>query len=164
MLIDNPFCAIRRLTHDSCVAYCVAQVVSRPQEEKTLKVERKPLSRDAQEYLVSLGANGIRLGLRRDERALDDLGQPEQHLRVLLVAGTNDKGSTCAMAASALRATELGLLVSTHSTFADALKAARRAAGVRGLVCATGSFSVVAEVRRLLLTPRLVSDGEEPWT
>ena len=61
-------------------------------------------------------------------------------------------------------AAELGLLVPTHSTCADALKAARRAAGARGLVCAMGSFSVVAEVRRLLLAHRLVSEGEEPWT
>lgn len=78
--------------------------MSRPQEEKT------------QEYLVSLGANGIRLGLHRMERALDDLGRPEQHLRVLLVAGTNGKGSTCAMATSALRAAgyRVGLYTSPH--------------------------------------------------
>ena len=61
-------------------------------------------------------------------------------------------------------AAELGMLVSTHSTCADALKVARRAAGGRGLVCATGSFSVVTEVRRLLLGDRVLSDGEEPWT
>ena len=77
---------------------------------------REPLTRDAQEYLVSLGANGIRLGLHRMERALDDLGRPEQHLRVLLVAGTNGKGSTCAMATSALRAAgyRVGLYTSPH--------------------------------------------------
>ena len=61
-------------------------------------------------------------------------------------------------------AAELGMFVSTHSTCADALKVARRAAGARGLVCATGSFSVVTEVRRLLLGDRVLSDGEEPWT
>ena len=78
--------------------------MDRPQEGKTLEVEREPLAHDAQEYLSSLGPNGIRLGLHRMERALDDLGRPERHLRVLLVAGTNGKGSTCVMATSALRA------------------------------------------------------------
>ena len=69
-----------------------------------------------------------------------------------------------APAECASSASELGLLVSTHSTCADALRAARRAAGTRGLVCATGSFSVVAEVRRLLLGGRVLSDGENRWT
>ncbi|HEX7488621.1 MAG TPA: bifunctional folylpolyglutamate synthase/dihydrofolate synthase, partial [Anaeromyxobacteraceae bacterium] len=49
----------------------------------------------------------MRLGLERMERALAALGRPERALRVLHVAGTNGKGSTCAMAAQALR--EAGL-------------------------------------------------------
>lgn len=70
-----------------------------------------------------------------------------------------------APAKCASAATELGLSVSTHSTCADALRAARRAAGAHGLVCATGSFSVVAEVRRMLLGERVLSsDGEQRWT
>ena len=324
--------------------------MGRSQEEKALKKQGEPVAHDALEYLASLDSNGVRLGLHRMERALDDLGRPEQHRRTLLVAGTNGKGSTCAMLASALQAagyriglytsphlhrfteriqldsrpvsdeelaellkavrracpwqddpangdrltyfelatllgllcfarhevdvaivetglgghldatavvrpcavamtkigldhreyfgdslrevaraeasifkpgvpvavapgqpvelvfgvmadkdyreilhtlsrgvrrvhlcpaltprslapaecassaTELGLLVSTHSTCTDALRAARRAAGTRGLVCATGSFSVVAEVRRLLLGDRVLSDGERRWT
>ena len=90
--------------------------MGRPQERKTLEAEREPLARDAQEYLSSLGPNGIRLGLHRMERALDDLGRPERHLRVLLVAGTNGKGSTCVMATSALRAAgyRVGLYTSPH--------------------------------------------------
>ena len=68
------------------------------------------------EYLESLGPRGIRLGLHRMERALGDLGRPDRRLRVLLVAGTNGKGSTCAMASSALREAgyRVGLYTSPH--------------------------------------------------
>ena len=61
--------------------------------------------------------------------------------------------------------TGLGLPAITHSTCADALQCARQAAGTRGLVCVTGSFSVVAEVRRVLLGEGvLYSEGEQRWT
>jgi len=69
-----------------------------------------------------------------------------------------------APAECASSATELRLLISTHSTCADALRAARRAADTRDLVCATGSFSVVAEVRRLLFDNQVLSDGDKRWT
>jgi len=58
----------------------------------------------------------MRLGLERVERALAALGHPERGLRVLHVAGTNGKGSTCAMAAAALAAAghRVGLYTSPH--------------------------------------------------
>ncbi|HEY7725592.1 MAG TPA: folylpolyglutamate synthase/dihydrofolate synthase family protein [Anaeromyxobacteraceae bacterium] len=58
----------------------------------------------------------MRLGLERVERALEALGRPERGLRILHVAGTNGKGSTCAMAAEALRAAgqRVGLYTSPH--------------------------------------------------
>lgn len=65
------------------------------------------------ESLASLGQGSVRLGLDRMERALADLGQPERELRALLVAGTNGKGSTCARAASAVRAA--GYRVGLHT-------------------------------------------------
>ncbi len=148
-------------------------------------------------YLSSLGPHSVRLGLHRMERALADLGHPERRLHTLLVAGTNGKGSTCAMAdkdyrgilrilASRVRAVhlcpaltprslapaecaaaaaELGLPASSFPTCEAALAGAREAAGEQGMVCATGSLSVVAEVRRLLLDEPTVSDHEEqpPW-
>jgi dihydrofolate synthase/folylpolyglutamate synthase len=61
-------------------------------------------------------------------------------------------------------AIDLGLPVSTYSTCANALAAAREAAGTVGRVCATGSFAVVAEVRRILLGDQVLADGEERWT
>jgi dihydrofolate synthase/folylpolyglutamate synthase len=71
---------------------------------------------DPHAYLASLQPLTVRLGLERMERALDALGRPERALRVLHVAGTNGKGSTCAMAAAALQAAghRTGLYTSPH--------------------------------------------------
>jgi dihydrofolate synthase / folylpolyglutamate synthase len=68
------------------------------------------------EYLDSLKPLAMRFGLERVERALSALGRPERALRVLHVAGTNGKGSTCAMAAEALRRAghRVGLYTSPH--------------------------------------------------
>ncbi len=71
---------------------------------------------DPHAYLASLKPLAMRLGLERMERALEGLGRPERGLRVLHVAGTNGKGSTCAMAAQALREAgyRVGLYTSPH--------------------------------------------------
>ncbi len=71
---------------------------------------------DPHRYLASLQPLAIRLGLERMERALAALDHPERALRILHVAGTNGKGSTCAMAAAALRAAahRTGLYTSPH--------------------------------------------------
>jgi dihydrofolate synthase / folylpolyglutamate synthase len=71
---------------------------------------------DPHAYLASLKPFAMRLGLERMERALEALCHPERALRVLHVAGTNGKGSTCAMAAQALREAghRTGLYTSPH--------------------------------------------------
>src|SRR5512142_2905766 len=71
---------------------------------------------DPHPYLSSLQPLAMRLGLERLERALDALGHPERRLRILHVAGTNGKGSTCAMAAQALveAGHRTGLYTSPH--------------------------------------------------
>jgi len=68
------------------------------------------------DYLATLKPLAMRLGLERMERALDTLGHPERGLQILHVAGTNGKGSTCAMAASALKQAGhlTGLYTSPH--------------------------------------------------
>src|SRR5512146_3065226 len=68
------------------------------------------------DYLDTLRPLAMRFGLERMERALDALGRPERDLRILHVAGTNGKGSTCAMAAEALRRAghRVGLYTSPH--------------------------------------------------
>lgn len=67
-------------------------------------------------YLDGLEPLGMRFGLDRVERALAALGHPERAYPILQVAGTNGKGSTCAMAAAALEAAghRTGLYVSPH--------------------------------------------------
>jgi dihydrofolate synthase/folylpolyglutamate synthase len=71
---------------------------------------------DPNDYLQRLQPLAMRFGLERMVRALADLGHPERRYAVLHVAGTNGKGSTCAMAAAALRAAghRVGLYTSPH--------------------------------------------------
>ena len=71
---------------------------------------------DVHRYLEALSPLSMRFGLERVERALEALGHPERAAPALHVAGTNGKGSTCAMAAAALRAAGLrtGLYTSPH--------------------------------------------------
>src|SRR2546430_2032346 len=58
----------------------------------------------------------MKLGLDRTQALLQALGSPEEGMRGVLVAGTNGKGSTCAMAESILRAAghRTGLMPSPH--------------------------------------------------
>jgi dihydrofolate synthase/folylpolyglutamate synthase len=71
---------------------------------------------DPQSYLQHLQPLAMRFGLERMERALAAIGHPERRYPVLHVAGTNGKGSTCAMAAAALRQAghRVGLYTSPH--------------------------------------------------
>ncbi|CAN5818034.1 hypothetical protein BH24CHL5_BH24CHL5_09370 [soil metagenome] len=61
------------------------------------------------ERLQSRGRFGIRLGLGRTRAILRRLGDPQQQLRGVLIGGTNGKGSTQALVATAL--THAGLRV-----------------------------------------------------
>lgn len=73
---------------------------------------------DSVHYLYSLGneVKAAKLGLDRISTLLDRLGNPHRLPRAVHVAGTNGKGSTCAMIESALRARRLrtGLFTSPH--------------------------------------------------
>ena len=73
---------------------------------------------DSVDFLYKLG-NEIataKLGLARISAVLAELGNPERGYRVVHVAGTNGKGSTCAMIEAALRAAgyRTGLYTSPH--------------------------------------------------
>jgi dihydrofolate synthase / folylpolyglutamate synthase len=72
--------------------------------------------RQALDYLVMTGSRGIKEGLQRTEALLEHLDHPEAGLRGVLVAGTNGKGSTCALIESACRAAGLRtvMLVKPH--------------------------------------------------
>ena len=58
---------------------------------------------EALQYTHSLLKLGIRPGLERIRELLARLGNPQRSLRVIHVAGTNGKGSTCAMLSAILR-------------------------------------------------------------
>ncbi len=72
--------------------------------------------RQPEAILSELEIFGVRLGLERVEALLDSLSAPHRGLRVVLVAGTNGKGSTSALLASILGASglEVGLYTSPH--------------------------------------------------
>jgi dihydrofolate synthase/folylpolyglutamate synthase len=70
-------------------------------------------------FLYSLGNElkaGSKWGLERIQTLLTELGNPERAQRFIHVAGTNGKGSTCAMIASVLRSAgfRTGLYTSPH--------------------------------------------------
>jgi len=73
---------------------------------------------DSVQFLYALGneIKTAKLGLERIAQVLDALGRPQDRLRFVHVAGTNGKGSTCAMLESALRAAgrRTGLFTSPH--------------------------------------------------
>ncbi|MDP6400959.1 MAG: folylpolyglutamate synthase/dihydrofolate synthase family protein [Candidatus Marinimicrobia bacterium] len=66
--------------------------------------------------LYSLQRHGIKLGLEHTYRLLESIGNPHDGLVLIHVAGTNGKGSTCAMISSMLRALgkKVGLYTSPH--------------------------------------------------
>lgn len=71
------------------------------------------------EYLYALGNElkaGAKFGLDRMRALLEGLGHPERSLNIIHVAGTNGKGSTCAMISAVCRAAGLrtGLFTSPH--------------------------------------------------
>src|SRR5215813_3480395 len=73
---------------------------------------------DSVQFLYALGneIKTAKLGLDRIATVLDALGRPQDRLRIVHVAGTNGKGSTCAMIESGLRAAgyRTGLFTSPH--------------------------------------------------
>lgn len=68
------------------------------------------------DYLYSLQFFGIKLGLDNIRSLLDRVGNPQQQLRIIHVAGTNGKGSTSAAITSILHAAGFatGLYTSPH--------------------------------------------------
>ena len=71
---------------------------------------------EALAWLQASESTGIKLGLENTNRLLAACGNPERGMRFLHVAGTNGKGSTCAMLDSILRRSgfRAGLYTSPH--------------------------------------------------
>ena len=57
---------------------------------------------------------GVNLGLKRIKKLLADLGNPQQQVPIIHVAGTNGKGSVCAYLSSIL--TESGYRVGRYTS------------------------------------------------
>jgi dihydrofolate synthase / folylpolyglutamate synthase len=72
--------------------------------------------REAIQFLYDLRWFGTKLGLENTLRLTELAGHPQRRLRFIHVAGTNGKGSTCAMLESIYRAAGLrvGLFTSPH--------------------------------------------------
>ncbi|MDO9547635.1 MAG: folylpolyglutamate synthase/dihydrofolate synthase family protein [Candidatus Marinimicrobia bacterium] len=68
------------------------------------------------DYLYALDGKGIKPGLKRILEFLERIGNPQKQLITIHVAGTNGKGSTCAMLSSVLYAAgfKVGLYTSPH--------------------------------------------------
>ena len=71
---------------------------------------------DALKYLDWLAVFGIKAGLDRINQLIEKLGYPQNFYETIHVAGTNGKGSTCAMLAEILKddGRNVGLFTSPH--------------------------------------------------
>lgn len=74
---------------------------------------------EAQAYLYGLRNQGSKYGIERMRAFAEALGHPERQYPTIHVAGTNGKGSTCAMLESILRAAgyHTGLFTSPHLVY-----------------------------------------------
>ena len=68
------------------------------------------------EELYSLQRRGIKIGLEHTVQLLDEIGNPHRKLRLVHVAGTNGKGSTCSILTKILidHGFKVGLYTSPH--------------------------------------------------
>ncbi|MFW6218065.1 MAG: bifunctional folylpolyglutamate synthase/dihydrofolate synthase, partial [Verrucomicrobiota bacterium] len=75
-----------------------------------------PSYKETRDYLYSLRDRGSKYGIERMQRFVAELGHPERRFPVIHVAGTNGKGSVCAMLEAIYRANgyRTGLYTSPH--------------------------------------------------
>src|SRR5258708_6158359 len=99
------------------------------------------------QFLYSLRLFGTKLGLENTFKLAAAAGNPQDHLRFIHVAGTNGKGSTCAMLESIYRAAGLrvGLFTSPHLVaFGERIQVDRQ------LIPETAVADLVGEMKPLL--------------
>jgi dihydrofolate synthase/folylpolyglutamate synthase len=102
---------------------------------------------DAIQFLYDLRLFGAKLGLENTRRLAALAGNPQDRLRFIHVAGTNGKGSVCAMLEAIYRAAGLrvGLFTSPHLvTFGERVQVNRR------LIPESEVARLVAEMKALL--------------
>jgi len=99
------------------------------------------------QFLYDLQLFGAKFGLENTFRLAGLIGNPQNKLRFIHVAGTNGKGSTCAMLESIYRQTGLrvGLFTSPHLvSFAERIQVNRQ------LISETDVTRLVAEMQEVL--------------
>lgn len=82
-------------------------------------------AQEAIDYIENCGWSTTRLGLERTRELLHHIGDPQKRLKFIHVAGSNGKGSTCAMLDSILRAAgyRTGLYTSPYiQTFGERMR------------------------------------------
>ncbi len=102
---------------------------------------------EAIRFLYDLQLFGMKLGLENAFRLASLAGHPQRRLRFIHVAGTNGKGSTCAMLEAIYRAAgwRVGLFTSPHLvSFAERIQVNR------GLIPRSDVAQLVDEMRSLL--------------
>jgi dihydrofolate synthase/folylpolyglutamate synthase len=98
------------------------------------------------QFLYGLSWFGARFGLETTRQLAARVGNPQEHLRFIHVAGTNGKGSTCAMLESIYRAAgfRVGLFTSPHLvSFRERIQVNRQ------LISPADVVRLVAELQRL---------------
>src|SRR3989440_6518349 len=104
---------------------------------------------EAIQFLYDLRLFGLKFGLENSFKLAALAGNPQETLRFIHVAGTNGKGSTCAMLESIYRAAGLrvGLFTSPHLvSFRERIQVNRR------LISEADVVRLVAELRELCET------------
>ena len=102
---------------------------------------------EAIQFLYDLRLFGVKFGLENTFKLTALAGNPQNQLRFIHVAGTNGKGSTCAMLESIYRATgrKVGLFTSPHLvSFAERIQINRR------LIPGNDVVRLVKEIQPLL--------------
>lgn len=102
---------------------------------------------EAIQFLYSLRIFGAKFGLENSFKLAELTGNPQKQLRFIHVAGTNGKGSTCAMLESIYRGTGLrvGLFTSPHLvSFRERIQVNRQ------LISETAVVRLVEELKPLL--------------
>lgn len=96
---------------------------------------------EAISYIETYTWSATRLGLERTRELLSRLGDPQKRLKFIHVAGSNGKGSTCAMLESVLRAAgyRTGLYISPH------LQSFRERFQINGAPVSGARFAAVTE-------------------
>ncbi|MBP9903575.1 MAG: bifunctional folylpolyglutamate synthase/dihydrofolate synthase [Verrucomicrobia subdivision 3 bacterium] len=117
---------------------------------------------EAIQFLYGLGLFGARFGLETTRTLAERAGNPQDRLRFIHVAGTNGKGSTCAILESIYRATGLrvGLFTSPHLvSFRERIQVNRKLISEADVVRLVSAVRKTSSESRLQAVPEPAKTG-----